>query len=109
MYLSLSLYIYIYILRCCVGVVLPLPRRPRPPQLGRGDDTVGDPHRARISQFEFFELSLLLKLDKRFPVEQLEATVSQSTVPPHPLDNATFALRASLVAAGGRLSSTCEG
>ena len=32
-------------------------------------------------QFEFFELILLLKLDKQFPVEQFEATVSQSTVP----------------------------
>ena len=31
--------------------------------LGRGDDTVGNPHRAQISQFELFELILLLKLD----------------------------------------------
>ena len=53
--------------------------------LGRGDDTVGSPHRAQISQCEFFELVLLLKLDKRFPVEQFEATVSQSTVPCPPL------------------------
>ena len=29
---------------------------------GRGDDTVGNPHRAHISQFEFFELSLTLNL-----------------------------------------------
>ena len=42
--------------------------------IGRGDDTVGNPHRAQISQFELFELVLLLKLDKRFPVEQFEAT-----------------------------------
>ena len=47
---------------------------------GRGDDTVGKPHRAQISQFELFELVLLLKLNKRFPVEQFEAAVSQSTV-----------------------------
>ena len=52
---------------------------------GRGDDTVGNPHRAQISQFELFELILLLKLDKQFPVEQFEATVSQSTVPSPPL------------------------
>ena len=32
------------------------------------------------SQFEPFELVLFLKLDKRFPVEQFEATVSKSTV-----------------------------
>ena len=55
------------------------------PNLGRGDDTVGNPHRAQISQFELFELILLLKLDNRFPVEQFEATVSQSTVPSPPL------------------------
>ena len=34
------------------------------PAIGRGDDTVGNPHRAQISQFELFELILLLKLDK---------------------------------------------
>ena len=48
-------------------------------------DTVGNPHRAQISQFEMFELILLLKLDRQFPVEQFEATASQSTVPPPPL------------------------
>ena len=31
--------------------------------LGREDDTVGNPHRAQISQFEIFELIRLLKLD----------------------------------------------
>ena len=50
----------------------------------RGDDTVGNPHRAQIYQSEFFDLLLLLKLDKQFPVEQFEATASQSTVPPPP-------------------------
>ena len=49
--------------------------------LGRGDDTVGNPRRAQTSQFEFVELTILLQVDKRFPVEQFEATVSQSTVP----------------------------
>ena len=50
-------------------------------KLGRGDDTVGNPHRAKIYQFELFELILLSKLDRRFPVERFAATVSQSTVP----------------------------
>ena len=54
---------------------------------GRGDDTVGNPHRARISQFDFFELILLLKLDKQLPVERFEATGSQSTVPSPPLSD----------------------
>ena len=53
--------------------------------IGRGDDAVGNPQRAQISQFELFELILLLKLGKQFPVEQFEATVSQSTVPSPPL------------------------
>ena len=48
--------------------------------LGRGDDTLGNPHRAQISQFELFELVLLLKLDKQFSIEQFELTVSQSAV-----------------------------
>ena len=50
--------------------------------LGRGDDAVGNPHRAQSYRFELFELTLLSKLDRQFPVEQFEATVSQSTVPP---------------------------
>ena len=50
--------------------------------LGRGgDDAVGTPRRAQISQFELFERIVLLKIDKRFSVEQFEATVSQSTTP----------------------------
>ena len=49
----------------------------------RGDDTLGNPHRAQISQFELelkftqfelFEFILLLKLDKQLPVEQFEAS-----------------------------------
>ena len=47
----------------------------------KGDDAVGNPHRAQIVQFELFDLILLLNLDKQFPVEHFEATVSQSTVP----------------------------
>ena len=53
--------------------------------VGRGDDAVGDPRRAQLSQFEFFELILVLKSEKQFPVEQFEATVIvsvNSTVPP---------------------------
>ena len=50
--------------------------------LGRGDDTVGNPHRARIFKLELFERILLWRLFNYFPVEQFEATVSQSTVPP---------------------------
>ena len=56
-----------------------------PSGIGRGDDTVGNPHRAQISQFELFELILLLKFDKRFPVEQFEAAASQSAAVPSPL------------------------
>ena len=48
---------------------------------GRGDDRVGNPRRAQISQFELFELVLLFNLDKLLPVERFEATVSQSRVP----------------------------
>ena len=60
-------------------------RRLRTPRIGRGDDTAGNLHRAQISRFELFELILLLNLDRRFPVEQFEATVSQSTVLSPPL------------------------
>ena len=34
-------------------------REPSAKQIGRGDDTVGSPHRARIFQFELFELKCL--------------------------------------------------
>ena len=40
--------------------------------------------RAQIVQFDFVEFIILLKLDKRFPVEQFEAAVPQSTVPSPP-------------------------
>ena len=53
-------------------------------EVGRGDDAVGNPHRALISQFEFFELMLLLKLETQFPAEQFETAVSRSTVPSPP-------------------------
>ena len=44
------------------------------PNLGRGDDAVGNPPRAQIARFELFELILLLKLDKQLPVEQFDAS-----------------------------------
>ena len=47
----------------------------------RGDATVGNPHRAQIYQFESFELTLLLQLQKQLSIERFEPTVSQSTVP----------------------------
>ena len=59
----------------------------------------GDPHRAQISQFELLKLILLLKLEKQFPVEQIEATVSQSAVPPPLFIIATSGLRAAAEAA----------
>ena len=48
-------------------------------QIGRGDDTVGNPHRAQLSQL--FELVLLLEVDEQSSIEQFEAAVSRSTVP----------------------------
>ena len=52
---------------------------------GGMDDAVGSPRRARISRLGLFELIILLKLDKRFSIEQFEAIASQSTVPSPPL------------------------
>ena len=51
-----------------------------------GDDAVGNTHLAQISRFQLFELILLSKLDKQFPVERFQAAVSQSTVPSPPLN-----------------------
>ena len=71
---------------------------------GRGDDTVGDPHRAHISQFELFELIPLLKFDKQFSVEQFEASRAirgSSTLPPlwnlQPFSGILFSLFLGLV------------
>ena len=53
---------------------------------GRGDDTVGNPHRAQICQFELLELILLLKLDTHSLSSNSRHSISvNSTVPP-PLD-----------------------
>ena len=70
-------------------------------QFERGDDTIGNHHQAQISQFELFELFLLLKLDNQFSIEQFEPTVSQSTVSsPSPPPSIAPGPRASR--AGGR-------
>ena len=71
------------------------PAVPAPVKIGRGNDTVGSPHGAQISQcqlvraqvvrFELFKFILLLKLDNRLPIEQVErfeAAASQSADPP---------------------------
>ena len=50
--------------------------------VGRGDDTVGNPHWAQIHKFELFELILASKLDKQFPVEQRQQHLSQQHPPP---------------------------
>ena len=55
------------------------------PMIGRGDDTVGNPHRTQIYKLDVFELIILSKLDKQFSIERFEPTVSQSTVPSPPL------------------------
>ena len=51
------------------------------------DDAVGNPHRAHIYQFVFFEFVILLKSDRQFSIVQFEARVSQSTVPCPPSKN----------------------
>ena len=80
--------VVVFMLMLILILILPGWRREtcRPEaQLGRGDDAVGNPHRAQISQFELVELILLSQSDKQLPVEQFEAAVSQSTVPSPPL------------------------
>ena len=77
MIIVICLYIYIYMIggqRVAYLLVL-----------GRGDDAVGNPRRAQVSQFQLFELILLLRSAKQFPVEQIEAIVSQSAAPTPPL------------------------
>ena len=61
----------------------PIMPRPYSPKLVVGMDNHFSIRgfRAQNYQFELFELVLSSKLDKRFPVEQFEATVSHSAVP----------------------------
>ena len=61
--------------------------------IGRGCDTVGNPRRARIWDFELFELMLLVELDKHFSVERFEAMASRSGVPSSPLSLGSLQLR----------------
>ena len=49
-------------------------------EFGRGDDTVGSPRRAQISQLDLFELVLLSKSGKRFSVERFEPTISVDSI-----------------------------
>ena len=94
MYVYIYIYIYIYIhalvigsptssQHVCMCVARLLERVGESKScistLGRGVDTVGNPHRAQISLFDLFELVLLLKVDKQSSTEQLEPTVSQSS------------------------------
>ena len=72
-YVCMYVYIYIYISIQRIGA-----------WLGRGDDTVGKPDRTQFFQFELFELIFWSELVKQLPVEQFEATVSQSAVPSPP-------------------------
>ena len=66
----IRMYIYVYICGVCCACTT--------------NDRVNAQQTNQMSQFEFFELILLLRLDKAFPFKQFEATVSQSTVPsPH--------------------------
>ena len=83
LYAYVCIYIYIYIYTYIHIYIYMYVRRFSLESFGKGDDdTVGNPHRAQcFYKFGLFELILLSKLDKHFPVEQFEATISQSTVP----------------------------
>ena len=80
-------YIIVYHIICCYiigrSASLTAPNGPAQ-EFGRGDDTVGNPHRAQISQFELFELVLLLELDKTVPRRAIRgSSISvSSTLPP---------------------------
>ena len=52
-------------------------RGKRHESFGRGDDTIGNPHRAQMSQFELFELFLLSRLGKQVSIKHFEPAVSQ--------------------------------
>ena len=49
--------------------------------LCRGDDTVGNPHRAQIDSIRYFRAYPLIDIRQQLPVEQFEVTVSQSAAP----------------------------
>ena len=51
-------------------------------KVGSGDDTIGNPRRAQISQFELFELIFLLKLDSSLSSDSRQQHLSQQYPPP---------------------------
>ena len=75
-YMYAYIYIYIYIEReiCILDKAKSISRVVR-----KGDDTLGNSHRARISQFELFELFLLLKLDTQISRSH---SISVNGIPP---------------------------
>ena len=109
MYMYVYIYIYIYIhahnmyicwLHTC-GHERRSPRRPpRRPAAGGlksscasddrgpsegGDDAVGNPRRAQISQFELFEVFVLSEVCNQFSIEQFEPAASQSEASSPPI------------------------
>ena len=85
-------YIYIYIHKLNSNSKLLNSVLPGRERVGRGDDSVGNPRRAQISQLELFELITLLNLDKQFSIEQFEPQYSisvYSTLPPHKRESGT--------------------
>ena len=43
-------------------------------RIGRGDDTVGNPHRAQISQFELFEVKFISRAFRVCPLVEIRQT-----------------------------------
>ena len=120
--LSLYIYICIYLLLIITSIIILLLGEPEPghaaaggrrrggaedlahhrdrPEgrpghgLRKGGWYLGNPHRAQISQFELFELCLLLKLDNKLLVERFEPTVIISiNVPSPPLRTTAWTTR----------------
>ena len=68
---------------------------------GRGDDAVGSPRRAQISQFDLFKLVLLLRLDKQIPVESNIILINTPSPPTKSLDVRGFDSSKLLILRGG--------
>ena len=57
--------------------------KPRWPLLGRGEDTVGHPHRAQIVQFELFELFDRIEIRQTILYRTIRAnSISINSIPP---------------------------
>ena len=72
------MYIYIYIHTSCRYVFVcsfTCIMYKHAPYRSTGYNTVGNPHRSQMYQFELFELIISLALYKRFSIEQFEPTV----------------------------------